>query len=156
MKRQRWKSGHLVKIPLTDGTHGYGWVIRPYLVEMLDSNSGEDLPIETIIKSNKLFAVFVTREAISKGGWPIIGNVPRSDAHKEFRFFMQEMFTKKLSIYHSGDETWKIEPATYEECVGLERRAVWDACHVEDRLIAYFGGTPRFPVDDDRPLPVPN
>jgi hypothetical protein len=156
MKRQRWKAGDLVKIPLTDGTNGYGWVIRAGLVEFLDLNSKEDVSVGLITKSAKLFALLVNRSAITKGYWEIIGNVPRTDSHDEFRFFMQDMFTKKLSVYRSGDTWWKIEPATFEECEKLERMAVWDACHVEDRLISHFGGTPRFPVDEDRPMRILN
>lgn len=156
MKRQRWKSGDLVKIPLSNGTHCYGWVIRPYLVELLDINTRQDLPIDTITRSAKLFTVLVSRSAITKGHWLILGNVPRDDARVVFQFFMQDMFTKKLSIYYSGDVSSYELPATFEECKDLECFAVWDYGAVEDRLILHFGGVPRFPVDLMRPTSVLN
>jgi Immunity protein 26 len=155
VKRQRWRSGDLVKIPLSNGTHCYGWVIRAGLIEFLDINTTRNLQIDAIKKSDRLFIISVSRSAITKGHWPIVGLAPRNDARDVFRFFMQDMFTKKLSIYSDdGDDSWKIVPATFEECKDLERFAVWDYGAVEDRLILHFGGAPRFPVDLMRPTPL--
>jgi Immunity protein 26 len=156
MKRQRWKSGDIVKIALPNGTYCYGWVIRFGLIEFLDVNSKDILSIEYLTKCKRLFVLAVTRLAITKGTWAIVGNAPRNDAGEFFQFFMQDMFTKKLSIYGTNGESFSEIPATYDDCIKLERMAVWDEFQIEDRLIAYYGGTPRFPVDLMEPVPVLN
>jgi hypothetical protein len=156
MKRQRWKSGDFVKIPLTDGTHCYGWIMRAGLIDFLDVNTREELQVGYLKTLPKLFTLSVSRWVITKGHWLIVGNEPHNDENAIFKWFMQDMFTKKLSVYADDKNTSQIYPATFEECDKLERMAVWDACHVEDRLIDHFGGTPEFPVDLMRPVPVLN
>lgn len=158
MKRQRWKSGDFVKIPLTNGTHCYGWIIRRGLIEFLDLNTKDAMDISILKTLPKLFTLCVMHAvlSLSKDGWPIIGHEPRDDENENYYFFMQDPVNRKLSIYSSDDSAYQIIPATYEECEKLERFAVWSACHVEDRLIAHYGGQPRFPVSLMRPIRVLN
>lgn len=35
---------------------------------------------------------------------------------------------------------YKEWPATFEECEGHKRAAVWDPCHIESRLLDHFEG----------------
>ena len=48
-----------------------------------------------------------------------------------------------LKIYENGN----VRAATRAECEGLEREAVWDPEHIEDRLSDYFSGKPNKWVD---------
>lgn len=53
--------------------------------------------------------------------------------------FIQDYFNPAdLRIYIGGE----VRPASYEECEGLERCALWDAEHIEDRLRSYYDGVP--------------
>ena len=46
------------------------------------------------------------------------------------------MRPEKFSIYEDG----KIRSASKEECLGLERAAVWEPSHVEERIVDYYAG----------------
>ena len=77
--------------------------------------------------------------AVTSGRWIIVGNVPLDDTLlNPLLFFVQDIMRKdRFSIYEKGG---KIRPATKEECVGLERAAVWEPSHVEDRLRDNYAG----------------
>jgi hypothetical protein len=71
--------------------------------------------------------------------WEIIGNFPIDQSLAiPPKFFKQDVISKKFYIYNDAQDI----PATKEECVGLERAAVWEPEHVENRLRNYFAGIP--------------
>jgi hypothetical protein len=78
--------------------------------------------------------------SITSGRWEIIGNSPLDkDLQETPYFFKQDSIDKnKISLYKKGEEI----PALPEECVNLERAAVWEPGHVEDRLRDYFLNKP--------------
>ncbi|TLP68870.1 hypothetical protein FEE96_00855 [Parasedimentitalea maritima] len=141
-KRQRWQAGALVEIPLGENCWAYGQLGEEYVVAVFEGCFSVPPSIEDIIHLPILFKSFVYQDVISKGYWLKIGRVePRSDVlHEEYRF-MQDTITGALSLYHSEfeDQNWK-QPALLSECLGLECVAVWEAGHVEDRIIATRDG----------------
>jgi hypothetical protein len=84
--------------------------------------------------------------AVTRGRWQVIGSVPLSQEERSvpIRFFKQDALTGDLTIYWEGPEPGEVHevPATREECMGLERAAVWEPEHVEDRLRDHFAGRP--------------
>ena len=62
--------------------------------------------------------------AVKRGRWKIVGNLPlEENLQKPAPKFMQDRLRPdSFSIYEGG----QIRPASKEECVGLERSAVWD------------------------------
>lgn len=137
--RGRGKIGDVVKVDLAHGIFGYGRVLPEPLMAFYDLRSTEPLTVTEIVGSPVLFLVSVMYRAIKSEQWEVIGNCPLEERLTiKPRFFMHDMFSKKYSIYFEG----KIIPAFREDCLGLERAAVWEAAHIEDRLRNHFAGVP--------------
>lgn len=140
MKRQKYIEGAILKIQFTPSTHTYARLLRSPILAFYDSISTVDIPIESIITRPVLFKIAVMRKAITSGRWSQIGVVPL-DASLLVppTFFRQDgLNPNKLFLHTAGIE----RPATREECVHLERAAVWEAEHVEERLRDYYAGRP--------------
>lgn len=56
--------------------------------------------------------------------------------HCEQQFYKIDPISKKYAICVGGQEI----PSTRTECLNLERAAVWDKVHVENRLLAISEG----------------
>ncbi|MDN3649150.1 immunity 26/phosphotriesterase HocA family protein [Reinekea marina] len=124
---------------LEDGSLSFGRVLNEPLMAFYDCKSENVLDVNDVISRPILFRIWVMNNAIESGRWQVLGNIPLDlELEETPRFFKQNSLSKKLSIYFEGEET----PATKEECQGLERAAVWDPEHVEDRLRDYFAGVP--------------
>jgi len=76
--------------------------------------------------------------AVTRGRWKIVGHIPLEEALVVPRphFIQDALKPESFSIYERG----AIRPATKEECIGLEREAVWDPTHAEDRVRDHYLG----------------
>jgi hypothetical protein len=139
-KRIRRRAGDIVRIPLNDGFHSYARVLDEPLVAFYNIKTKRNLSPQEIVGLPLLFRVWVMNHAITSGRWPIIGNYPLTPSESEPpKLFKQDgLKPSSFSIYVQGTE----RPATKAECVGLERAAVWDPEHVEDRLRDFYAGRP--------------
>ena len=98
--------------------------------------------MESFTKSRHLNRLTVSRRPGSPIEWhqfrgtrPLEGEVARPVVR-----FMQRLGDyKKCTIF---DSSGMERSATPEECVGLERASVWDAWHIEERLLDTFMGRP--------------
>lgn len=137
MKSTRRIVGDIVKIPLGDGTHTYARVLPEATFAFYDSHVAEDLAAEEVVKKTILFFVAVMHHAVKKGRWPIVGHIPMDESLQSPPKFIQDALDKnKFEIYAHG----RSRPATQQECIGLERAAVWEPEHVEDRLRDHYAG----------------
>jgi len=132
--RQRFEPGTILRIDVDGRSHAYARMLahHPH-VAVYDRITDADLSPEEVVALPVLFVVPVFGRAYHKGRWPKVGAVPIEQAPVEIpEYFVQDMFNPHdcQILDHSGNA----RPATPEECVGLERAAVWDAEHVEDRL----------------------
>lgn len=137
-KNQKRVVGDIIKVSLHDGFHAYACVLREATVDFYDCRTKDELGVENIIHRPNLFQVAVMDSAIKKGLWRVIGH---PSANKNMRQilpkFMQDFLNpEKFSIYENG----KIRPASRDECLGLERAAVWAPEHVEERLRDHYAG----------------
>src|SRR5262249_25122500 len=90
------------------------------------STPAED--VLSIVNRPVLFVLAVNDRA-SSGHWLKIGQVPLEMAPVRIPDeFMQDIGTGACRIV---DEAFNVTPARPEQCVGLERVAVWDPVHVE-------------------------
>jgi len=129
--------GDVIKIDLGDGLYCFGRVLDEPLIAFYDTKTTEIPDIQTLVALPILFKVWVMIDAVTSGRWPVIGNVPLDSNLKIApKFFKQDPISKSFSIYYKGKET----PASLSECEKLERAAVWDPSHVEDRLNDYYAG----------------
>ncbi len=84
-----------------------------------------------------LFRLWVHKSAYNSGHWRKVGNSELSpDLATEIPRFNQDPINGSLSIHQNGRE----RPATEVECQELERAAVWEASHVEERITDHMQG----------------
>lgn len=128
--------GDILKIELGDETHSYAHVSTDPLVIFYDCKTSSDLPLSEISQLPVAFRVWVLNADLKRGTWKKVGNVPLAPSHLEQPYmFKQDRITGKLSLHHSDFVDTNYErSASLDECRGLERAAVWEAAHVEDRL----------------------
>ena len=136
MKR---KDGDIVKIKLKNGKFCFARVLKEPLMAFYDKIWDNTPELREILESKVLFKVWVMENAITSGRWPVIGSADiEKYLDKPVEFFKIDPISKKYFIYINGEET----ASTKEECEGLERAAVWEPEHVEDRLMDYHDGLP--------------
>ena len=136
--------GDVVRVPLEDGTHTYARVLPEATFAFYDSRTAEALPVTKVVRKPVLFFVAVMNRAIKERRWEIIGHAPLETGFQSPPRFIQDALNKeRFEIYEHG----RIRPATRQECVGLEREAVWEPEHIEDRIRDHYAGRPNKWVD---------
>jgi hypothetical protein len=142
-KRQRFEPGAVLRVGLDDGTHTYARMLSrsPYLAVYDACRSDDAVDVEQIVGSPVLFVVAVSAAAYRSGRWQRVGWAPPLAAAVVIpEFFRQDIFDPQQCqvIDHLGRE----RPATPQECVGLERDAVWAAEHIEERVRDHYQNRP--------------
>ena len=127
-------------IPLKDGSYAYGRLRNFPLVSFYDFNS--KAPVQDVDKIGArpiLFSVLVHKSALKK--WKVIAKRPlEENLRRGITRFLQDIGDpSKCTI---ADEDGNERAVTPSECVGLERSAVWEDSHVEDRLLDAINGRP--------------
>lgn len=127
-----------MKVPLDGTAHVYARVLEPPLFAFYDSKSEINLPIEEILSRSILFTIWVMKHAVTSGRWEIVGNIPLEEHLRGApRFFKQDaLHPGKFYIYNDEQDI----PVAREACIGLERAAVWEPEHVEERLRDHYAG----------------
>jgi hypothetical protein len=139
-KSVREAVGDIVEIPLGEGRYAYARILEEGVFAIYDSIEKSKLPAEQVISKVVLFRIPVMAHAVKSGRWPIVGRAPLEPSMQPItEFFMQDTLNPaKIEIYRHGET----RPATRDEVRGLERAAVWDPSHVEDRIRDHFAGRP--------------
>jgi len=143
--RQTYKPGTFVRIPLADGSFGYGRILEPpydAFYEYITSSPDSDLG--SIATKPILFKLAVRYS--KPNPWEIIGwrAVEERLAQPVVRFRQDVGDFRRCTIYDTvGNE----RTANPQECVGLERSAVWEQHAVEERLLDTFMGRPNVTVE---------
>ena len=134
--RQQRTVGDLLKVPLDDRWHTYARVLPEPLVAFYDARTDGDLDPEHVITRAVLFRLWVMNHAITSGRWRRVATLPlERELLEQPVFFKQDAIDpESLSLYRDGQEI----PATRVQCAGLERAAVWEPDHVEDRLRDHY------------------
>lgn len=144
-RKVRLNVGDILKIDLGDGFFSFARVLHNPMIAFYGIRTKSTPDIEAIISAPVIFKIAVMNYAVTSGRWLIIGSRPlEEELHAPIHFFKQDIISKKYSIY--TDNNVEI-PATKEECIRLERAAVWDPEHVEDRLRDHFAGVPNIWVE---------
>lgn len=127
-------------IPLEDGSTGYGRVLSdPYMAFYDHRTTTPDADLDVIASKPLLFTQAVRLR--NHGRWADVGwRELEGEVAKPVVRFMQDQFDhRKCTIYDSEGGEW---PARPEDCIGLERAAVWEMPHIEQRLLDTFMGRP--------------
>jgi hypothetical protein len=139
--RQRRKVGDIVQVDLGGGEHGYARVLEHASFAFYDIVTKENASAEEIVGRPVLFIIAVMNKAVTSGRWqrvhwkPLEAPLQRLPAK-----FMEDAMCKGRYRLYLEDGTMR--PATREDCKGLERAAVWDPTHAEERLHDHFAGKP--------------
>ncbi len=151
--RKNREPGRIVRVPVGEGLYGFGRQLTGE-VEFYDLFLPEDeTPDLLSLPSQRvLFRVFVMAYAFKRtGNWQLLDVVTLTEAEAGHvsRTWKHDPISGQLSIYWSGPGAgmWGEDPATPEECVGLEQCAVWDPEHVQERLRAHLAGQTVWPPD---------
>ena len=140
MKIPKHGPGTFLQIPLADGTFAYGRELEDSATAFYNYRTpSPSTDLDAIAARPVLFTQVVRSSTMKK--WKRIGSreLEGKVAKPVVRFHQEIGDFRKCTIYDSiGNE----RAATPEECVGLERDAVWDAHHIERRLLDTFEGRP--------------
>jgi len=138
-KKFKLNPGDIVQIKLEDGDFCYGRILEEPMVAFYDKKDGGNSTFGDVILAPILFKICVMNYAVTSGRWRILGTIPlEEELRMPVWFFNEDSISKELFL----EMNFEMIPATREECEGLERSAVWDPEHVEDRLRDHFLGKP--------------
>jgi hypothetical protein len=127
----------IVKVPLGDDTH-YARVLSGASYAFYDSRTTEELSADEIASMPILFFAAVMKSTNRR--WAKIGHISVGSALVPPPTFIQDALKKEsFSLYWSSGD---ITTTTKEECLDLERAAVWEPEHIEDRLRDHYAGRP--------------
>ena len=136
---QRRLVGAILKVPLDGECRAYAWTLPEVDFAFFDLRAEIEVPIEEVVCHTIAFRIGVYKSAWTEGRWSRVGRVePPPEVLAPVPTFIQDPIDGRLSIYLLGE----IRPASRDECIGLERCAVWEPEHVEDRLRDHFKGVP--------------
>ncbi len=133
-------SGGVLKVPLAGERSAYAVMLAsfPYFAfySMDTEMNGGDGPDKA-----PLFIVAVQKNAYSSGHWgKILFRLNESHLPPVPPFFRQNAM--RLTDCDIVEPTGVVRKATPDECIGLERNAVWAANHVESRLDDHYANRP--------------
>lgn len=153
MAKQRKTPGAILEIKIENQYYCYAQILQVSGTAFLDYHSKEKLKdISILVNCPVLFVVAVYNDIITQGHWLKIGKLEIRDDLKfpPMEFIHDEQKPEKFELYNPSSGA--IIPATKEECRGLERCAVWDKHHVEQRLSDYYAGRKNYLTEKYRRL----
>ncbi|PTL84104.1 immunity 26/phosphotriesterase HocA family protein [Vitiosangium sp. GDMCC 1.1324] len=147
MKKVRiHRPGTFLRIPLADGTFGYGRALSRVFDAFYDYRTeSPDSDLDRIASKPILFKIAVRH--LEPGSWEVIGRrkLEESLAQPIVQFRQDMGNFRDCTIFDTVGNSRSAEP---QECVGLEAMAVWEQHGVENRLLDTFMGRPNASVED--------
>ena len=135
-----FKVGTFLRIPLEDGSFGYGRELREPYSAYYDYRTLEPSADLDIIEAQPV--LFTTSVRVRTcDPWEVLGVRPLTgEVTKPVVRFMQDIGNYlDCRIFDTAGMSRQAKP---EECIGLERAAVWDGHGIEERLLDHFMGRP--------------
>ena len=123
-KKQQYKVGQIVAIPLPDHKFAYAKVFNNFDLGVYDFLSDEIEPLERVIKNKFLYFNAVTDRAIKGGTFLVIGEEPFPDEELGWAppmasgVFPGDPDVRTLHIDHKGTSRW----VTPQEAAGMDIR----------------------------------
>ena len=137
LKRQQRTVGAIVRVPLENGYRSYARILEDELA-FYDIYTQKEESEAYILSCPILFITMVFDDIITKGYWEKVSKaIPLEEklqAENLPLMYRQDIITKKFELVYLD----RLEPATEEQCKGLEQWSVWTAEGIEHRLNEYF------------------
>lgn len=138
--RRTHKPGSFLRIPLTDGSFGYGRVLElPFDAFYNHRTTSPDSDLDGIASKPILFRIVVKHPY--PRSWELIGwtDLDERLTQPVVQFRMEVGPLRRCWIFDSLGNSREASP---QECIGLEPAAVWESHGVEERLLDAFMGRP--------------
>jgi hypothetical protein len=150
MKKQRIIVGSILEIYIENEYFVYAQILENGYVFFDYQFKDKLINLEILIEKPILFIIAIYRDVITQGHWLKIGKLPiRIDLYElPMKFIQDAQNHNSFEIYNPN--TGEIIPAKKEEIIGLERAAVWDKHHIEDRIRDYYNRVPCIWLKYDR------
>lgn len=143
MARQRITIGAFLGIKLNTGSWAYARILGYASYAIYDLITNDIVTsINDIKNSNVLFIVAVYDHAVNTGRWIKIGKAPLEEKFKilPMKYIQDALNPNLFSLYDPN--TGDITPANKQDCLMLERAAVWEPEHVEERILDHYANRP--------------
>ncbi|WNG28563.1 hypothetical protein F0U62_34605 [Cystobacter fuscus] len=138
--RPTHKPGSFLRIPLADGSFGYGRVLELPFDAFYDyRTTSPDSDLDRIASKPILFRIVVNHPRPKS--WEPIGwkEIEERLTQPIVQFRMEVGPLRRCWIF---DNLGNSREASPQECIGLEPAAVWESHGVEERLLDSFMGRP--------------
>jgi len=148
MKKQKRKVGAVVSIKVPNEQFAYARVLDKANYAIYDFfTTNEESDVKRITSSKILFIISVYDDAGISGRWTNIGfNELEQDLQSlPFKFIQDKLDPKLFYLYDPN--TGKSTPSNFEVCKELERAAVWEPEHVEERIVDHLLNRPNIWVE---------
>jgi Immunity protein 26 len=148
VQRRREIVGVIYRIALGDGYFAYAQALHEADFAVFDVRDQGHAVAREVIAAPVLFRVAVHHSAWSGERWQPLATAPLQDALAKPapKFIQDPIDPRQVWISLAGER----RRASREECAGLERSAVWNPEHVEDRIRDHYAGTANKWVDSMR------
>ncbi|MBC3809744.1 hypothetical protein H8K52_20635 [Undibacterium seohonense] len=145
--RQRRTIGSIVIIPIDD-FFIHAQVLPEVDMVFFNTKGKTNLTPDEIVNTQVLFREAVNDDAIRDGRWLKAGkaSISKENSQPLPKFIQDALNPTKFEIYVGG----VIRSAKREECLNLQRCAVWAVNHIEDRIRDYYNGMPNKWVEQMR------
>jgi hypothetical protein len=142
---KKYRPGTFLRIPLSDGSFGYGRALEmPFYAYYDHRTETPDSDLDRIASKPILFRIACRHEESSS--WSSIGWKPLDEKLTapivQFKQSLGDF--RQCTIFDTAGDSRNAEP---QECIGLERLAVWEDFGIEERLLDTFMGRPNAAVE---------
>jgi hypothetical protein len=140
MRKKTDKPGTFFRVPLSDGSFGYARMLESSYTAFYKYRTSEpDLDLDSIASKPVLFKTAVRQLAFN--AWELIGwrELEEHLIQPLVRFMQDVGDFRQCTIFDTVGNEWAAKP---EECIGLERAAVWEQHGIEERLLDALMGRP--------------
>jgi len=140
MSSRKHTIGTFARIALADGSFAYARLLEsPYAAFYNYRTTSPDSDLDRIASNPILFRIAIRHLALD--AWDLIGRKALEEQLTQpVVQFMQDIGNfQRCTIFDTAGHEKAAEP---QECVGLERAAVWERNGVERRLLDAFLGQP--------------
>lgn len=138
MKRQRRTVGSILAIKLSNDYFTYAQILKEGLVFFDYFIRVPIQNFEILEYKEPVFFLSVYKDIITRGKWLKVSKLAIRESFETvpMQYIQDKLNESNYEFYNPN--TGEVTPATKEECEGLEVAAVWDAHHVEERLLNHF------------------